>query len=432
MRERLFYAALFLGVSVALGAGFRVDKHLATDGAHYFVSVADTGSFLRVDPARWAAETIVQWPLVAAVRAGVTSIPALKAVFALGIFLSWALSFALCLFATRREGSAPLALPILAMAAVCLPADFILAGEHHVMVLLAPPILLLVLRREAPTWGDGAALVASLLAFAWSYPTAILPSLLFAALLGARLWFDRSSRRATAIRAAALALTLVAIAVGLGAVLAPRAHDNAVLFRLALPMVFHFPETLLPAAFSLLFLASLVTLPRLLGTLALVPLALAAAHAATAEHGLDAVTSMSARTLSVTLLPPLLLLGVAVAIRGGAATRFQAALLAAFVAVVAVRHVRSAADWEVYRSDMRSVLGTQRGFVPVEATELDGNPCRWAWTSPQLSVVWSAPAVQAIVLNRSDAAWQDYDPRTHRVLERFVTYDPALDAAGPR
>jgi hypothetical protein len=432
VRERLCYAALFLGVSVALVAAFRVDKHLATDGAHYFATIADTGGFLRVDPTRWAAETLIQWPLVAAVRAGVTSIPALKAVFGLGIFLNWALSFALCLFATRREGAAPLALPILAMAAVSLPADFILAGEHHVMVLLAPPILLLVLRREAPTWGDGLALVLALLAFAWSYPTALVPALLFAALLGLRLRLDRSDRRATAIRAAALALSLAAFAIGLGAVIAPRGRDNAELFRLALPMVVHFPETLLPAAFSLLFLAGLAGRPRLWGTLAVVPLALYAAHAVTAEHGLDAVTSMSARTLSVTLLPPLLVLGTLVKLGGKATTRLQAALLAAMVAAVAVRHVRHTADWEGYRSDMASVLSTQRGFVPVEATELDANPCRWAWTSPQLSVIWSAPAVRAIVLNRADAAWQVYDPRTRRILERYVTYDPALGRAEPR
>ena len=129
-RTRVLYLFLFGLISVALFDAFSIDKHLSADGVHYFVEILDSGTFYRVDWARRFAEFIIQWPLVLAVRAGVTQVPLLSACFALGIYLPYLLSFALSLHAVRRENPALLSLPLLSMVSVNLPAHFILAGEH--------------------------------------------------------------------------------------------------------------------------------------------------------------------------------------------------------------------------------------------------------------------------------------------------------------
>ena len=94
-RYRMFYLVLFGLISVALFDAFSIEKHLSADGVHYFVRVLDSGTFLQVDWARRFAEYIIQWPLVFAVRAGVTHVPVLSAFFALGIYLPYLLSFTL-------------------------------------------------------------------------------------------------------------------------------------------------------------------------------------------------------------------------------------------------------------------------------------------------------------------------------------------------
>lgn len=426
-----FYLVLFGLISVALLAAFAVDKHLSADGVHYFVEVLDGESFYRNDWTRRFAEYATQWPLVLAVRAGLTDVPALSAIYAVGIYLPFLLSFALSVYAVRGENPALLSLPLLSMASVNLPAHSVLSGEHHVMVLLASPILLLILRRERPTSWDGAFLALALVIFSRTYPTAVAPALLFAFLLAIRLHRDRDDPQARVFRILALVLSVAAAAFAMYSILNPRSPTNQLNFRRSIPMIFEHPETLLPAVFSVLFLLGLVSRRRIWPILAATCLALYVPYVTLAQHGMTAHESFAARTLSITLLPSLLLLAVAVRSRAPSLVGWRRVLLAAMLLVAVVWNVRQSSDWARYRGEMIRVLRTERGFVPMAATALDEDPRRWGWTNPELSVVWSYPVVRAIVENAPNQFWEPYDPRRVLILKRYVRYDAVFAGVDP-
>ena len=427
----LLFVFLFACLSVALLNSFWIDKHLSADGVHYFRAVLDSGSFFRIDSARTFAEVLVQWPLVLAVRAGATALPALSAVIALGIYLPYVLAFALCLFAVRGEGRAVLALPVLSLACANLPADYLLIGEHHVMLLLAPPILLLILRRTAPTLWDGLFLLLALLLFTRTYPSALFVAPIFAGLLAARLYFDRSDRRANVFRGLALGLSVATVVVGALSILTPRDATNRDTFRHSLSAIVAFPEVLVPALFSVLFLLGLASRRREVLALPALAFVVYLPLAFGTDHGLSALASVSTKTLSVTLLPALVLLTVFAHARAPSLSGPGEALLLAMVLAIVSWNIRHSRDWSRYRDDMKAVLGTEKGYVPVERTELDHNPCRWSWTSPELSVVWSWPVVRAIVRNRVDEPWEPFDPKRSLVLKRYVLYDPVFAGVDP-
>jgi hypothetical protein len=440
--DRRFFAALFLCLAAALLNAFRIDKHFSADGVHYFAAVLENGDFFRVDGARRFAEFLTQWPLVLAVRAGLTHVPTLSAVFALGLFLPSVLSFAASVYAVRGENSALLALPILALAAVSLPADYLLVGEHHVMVALTSPILLLILRRAPPTWWDGGLLGLALLAFSRSYPTSVVPAALFAVLLALRLprphafaaeVAEPAGRRAVFVRGGALLLCLVTIAFGVVAVIDPRDPANRDSFRLALTIPYHYPAVAGLAGAALLTLSAFA-LPwrlaqRACGIGAAAALVYGARSAWSVADGLTAHQSFSTRTLSLTLLPPLLLLAVAAHRRAPRLETAQRFLLAAVVCVAVLGNFLQASHWNHFRGEMKALLTTRHGFVPVETTTLYAHPCRWGWTSPSLSVVWSYPTVRAIIENRRGEPWTPFDPKRTLILKRYLRYDAAFSAS---
>jgi hypothetical protein len=127
----------------------------------------------------------------------------------------------------------------------------------------------------------------------------------------------------------------------------------------------------------------------------------------------------------------LLLLAVAVHARGSTLAGVRTALLVGMVLAICLVNIRLAAVWDSYRSKMATILATERGFVPVETTALDRNPCRWAWTSPELSVVWSYPVVRAIVENRVNEPFAPFNPHRRLILKRYVRYDAVFAEVDP-
>jgi hypothetical protein len=273
--------------------------------------------------------------------------------------------------------------------------------------------------------------VLALVIFSRSYPTAVVPALGFAILLGFRLFRDREDLQATVFRGLALVLSLAAIAIALYSILEPRSPSNQMNFRRSIPMILEHPETLLPAVFSVLFLLGLASRRRIWPILAATCLALYVPYVILAEHGMTAHESFGARTLSITLLPSLLLLAVVAHSRAPSLVGWRKLLLAGMVVVTVVWNVRQSSDWARYREEMLRVLRTERGFVPMAATALDKDPRRWGWTNPELSVVWSYPVVRAIVENGPKQFWVPYDPRQVLILKRYVRYDTVFADIDP-
>jgi hypothetical protein len=170
-------------------------------------------------------------------------------------------------------------------------------------------------------------------------------------------------------------------------------------------------------------------------TLVALPL-LGAAGAVPGWPGLSAAVwagdSFSSRTLSMTLLPPLLL-AATLLMRRDERTVFTAAHLTAFalctitLAAVGVHENR---QWIDFRTSFRQVLATRTGLVPIESTPLATHPAGWPWNNAILSYLWSGNVVRAVVRNRSDVEWEPFDPRTTAILEQYRE-PPAFLTRGP-
>lgn len=191
----LLYVLLFLLISFAVIQSLIIEKHFSADGAHYFTTILDSKNFTYIAWSRQFANYLTQLPLVLAVKLGLKDIPLLSKLFAIGLYFPYIASFALCIYAIRRENSLLLVFPLISIVGINLPGDYILIGEHHVMVLLSWPILLLSLRKEPLTWSDGGLLWLLLALFSRTYEAATIPAVIFSTIFVIRLSRTRQNKR---------------------------------------------------------------------------------------------------------------------------------------------------------------------------------------------------------------------------------------------
>ena len=130
---------------------FETDKHLSADGVHYFVTILESSRFTYIDWPRQFANYLIEWPLVLAVMLGSDDTPRLIDAFALGIYLPYAASFFISAYVLRGEGKSLLIFPLYSYLLINMAGQYFLAGEHHVMSLLAWPILFLLVKRSPLT-----------------------------------------------------------------------------------------------------------------------------------------------------------------------------------------------------------------------------------------------------------------------------------------
>ena len=113
-----------------------------------------------------------------AVRSGITDIPILINWFAFGIYLPYLMLFLICIYALRDENEALLLFFLASIVGINLSFDYHLAGEHHVMVTMAWPILFILLRRNTLTLMDGFLLWLLLIMYSRLYEAALIPALI--------------------------------------------------------------------------------------------------------------------------------------------------------------------------------------------------------------------------------------------------------------
>jgi hypothetical protein len=419
----LCLVACFVAVGAVLAYGLWIDLGLATDGAYTFLTVLETSDFYVSTWSRAHSDYLSQWPLVSAVRLGVTSLPALRVIHALGLGLPFALSFGLCLFALRGREKSPLLFPLASVVLVTFPAAFILAGESTFMVLATWPILFL-LTRPAMSRVDVALALGLLAGLARTYQTAFVPAAGFAVLAWLCVQRAPVGRRLGAW--SVLMASLGVVAIGLGATITPRVVGHRTNFLDSLTWPLH--DRLLILGLAAVVLSALGAMLRwrwsVLVTIAIAALGLA--WSITGGRG-DAHVSFAARTLGLTVLPALLLVAALYCLRDIRVPSAYHWGAAAVLALLASAYAVTWSSWLDYRAGFRMTLQEESGYVPVERTTLAHNPGHWRWTSPSLSLIWSDGVVRTIVLNRRDVPWEPFDPRTSLPLQRYVRYQPPLD-----
>lgn len=416
---------VFLAISLALAYSFHADKHLSADGVHVFTLVLEGGGFTAIAWSRQFAHYVTEWPLVLATGLGISDVSILTKVFASGLYLPYLISFGLCLYAVRDENKALLVFPLASMVALNLPSDYLLAGEHQVMATFAWPILLILLRRDDLTWGDGLLLWALLLLFSRLYETAIAPLLVFSAICLVRLRHHRQPEQML-LAGGALLGCLWAVAVSLSFIVNPRHPDNKTSFVREITTALENPEALSAAAFMSIYTIGVFLKNRLVVVSAGLPVIVYVLARVFGDVDVTASKSFASRTLTLTVLPGLLVGAILVGYARRELDRVGRWTFVAFVLVMVAANVHNTRSWNDFRHQVTRLVNTHRGYLPIEETPLQNSPHRWSWNNAELGLVWSASCVHAILLNPGGLPWEPFDPRTMLVLKRYVRYDAAF------
>lgn len=400
-----------------------IDLGFSADGAYYFARILDDRTFINPTWSRLHAVLVVQWPLVLAVKAGVTSLPVLKALFHLGPYLPFFLSFLICCYASRAlNNNALLLFPLASYLLVSLPAASIFIGESHVLAVIVWPILFLLLQPRL-TFLDSILLVALLLLMSRTYETAIAAASIFLCLLAVRLSVD--SRAARPVLLVATAVTLAALAIALYWSIFPGSAENRTNFIGGLIRPARRHPMLIVSAGSMFLLAWSLCAPRL-RMLAVPAFLLAAASITLPAFGLvaSAYVSFNMRQLTLTLLPLLLLGAVWFHLRRPNLSARQWVLAGIVFSFLSVGYAASWTEWRDFRRSFMASLEKNVGYVPLELTSIAHHRQRWRWTMPLLSVLWSRDCVRTVILNKPSSEWEPFDPRKQLPLSAYVSYSP--------
>ncbi len=422
------WVALFVVAFLPLAHDAAIEKFYSADGAGYFQWLLERGGFTDFAWARNHSVYVVQWPLVLALRAGVTDWTVLETLFALGLLLPFAVGFALCVAARRGLSQWPLLFPIASLLAITIPADYLLVGEHHVLVAVAWPLLFLALRPARLTgWEMGmAALLALIMTRTYESAVVVAPVLAGACLLRTR----QASEQRTALRLLA-GLCLVGAAMAAVSILVPRDPGNRSAFLQSLLAPARRSQVLFGAVFLVPFLlalwrpsgrrSSLTISVAAIVVLLMVGLSGVAPGWPGASTPVWAGDSFASRTLSMTLLPPLLVVAGAFLLheRRVVFTRASFAAFVVFTTVVVAVSLHENRQWVDFREAFKATLASRTGVVPIESTPLANHPAGWPWNNAILSYLWSDGPVRAVVLNRPDIGWEPFDPRTTPILEAY-------------
>lgn len=412
---------LFLLVSAALAVGFSYDTYFASDGAFYFTIILDHARFTEIAPARLYAEYLSQWPLVLAVRAGVTDLALLEFCFGFGLWFPWALGFVLSLYATR-ERPALLFFYVLSVACLNLSAWSVFIGEHLVLLSVAWPVLFLAILRRPLNFTEQVLMTLLLVVHLRLYESAVATGSLFSVIFAFRIWLARTARERW-LSVAFLLLSLASVVIALNWILFPRDAGNRSSFLGAILASLLHPYPWMGVGFVVLMtIGKLFRSKIALMAAWVVPLVIGALSLL--SPGILAGIAFSTRTLSLTALPLLMTVAILFSLSKIQVSRQLANLTSLLVLAISILHVRHLQSWIEFQDRFVSVLQSKRGFV--DPADYPGQLVHWGWTNTLLSYVWSGGEVKAIILNPDEDGYQPFNPRTEVVMEQYLKARPDL------
>ncbi len=423
-------ALIVLGFAALAWYAASIDLGFAADGAYAFTRILDDRTFLHVAWPRLYADLAMRGPLAVAVNAGVTSVPVLKAIFHLGLYLPFFVSFAICWYASRPlKNDALLLFPLASYLLVSLPAASISSSTSHVLAAMVWPILFLLMRPRL-TWLDATLLLALLFLMSRTYETALAAGSIFLCLLGVRLAVDSPTARPTLL-AGTVAVSVV-IALAAYWILFPFNPASRASFADGMTRSLrHHPMFAVSAGSMVLLGASLAAVRlRLLAGAAVL---LAATSIALPGLGrtASAGASFDMRSLTLTLLPGILACAIWFHYKRPGLTPMAWMSTGTVFLLLSIGYAMSWTAWRDFRQDFVGALVSHSGYVPVDATSIADNPQRWRWTTSLLSILWAPDCVRTIILSRPDPGWEPFDPRKQLPLQSYMAYDVAFAAASP-
>ncbi len=420
--DLLTYQLLFLFISIALVYSFSIDKHLSADGTHYFISILDNRNFTHLDWSRQFSNYLTEWILVLAVKLGLKDVPLLSEIYGVNIYFPYIASYLLCIYATRKQSSWLLMFPLVSIVGINFSGDYILIGEHHVMVLLSWPILFLSLRKAPLNWLDGLILCILLILFSRTYQAAIIPGIIFSTILGVRLYRSHQNQQQLIIFSTSLFLSTLILPIALYSIINPREPSNKAVFISAISRLPDYKEALVSASFAFLSTLGLIRRKSSFLFIALVPIFFYACIRFL-SHGSTASESFNSRTLSLTLLPFLLICATISCHYNLQSNKVSTKILILFIVVMVVGNLHFSSNWSNFRKQVMDIVITNDGYIAIEDTAIRDSPYRWEWNNPGLGVIFSYPCVRSILLNGHNVIWEPFNPHEKLVLEKYIGYD---------
>ena len=253
------------------------------------------------------------------------------------------------------------------------------------------------------------------------YQSALAVAMILAGILLFQLFYLKQRRSPSAFIPAFVILIFIFL-IGVETVIHPLSENNLSSFRTSFPFYRYNLPLLISLAFLLLFVSGLLLRRNLIVLFSLVPVFYAVYYILTSAHGISAGVSFMSRSVSLTVLPLMLLVSAIFYYRNTKLTKSAPVILILFVVVMVTVNIRFSSDWKAFKRDFTSVLCHNSGFVPLEKTELLNNSCQWSWPNPELSLAWSGGCVRTIVLN--DTVYRKFpiDPRRQLLLKEYLKY----------
>jgi len=423
-----------MGLAVAtLILKFGYHKHLSMDGVGYFVHILENGSITGINVARRSSELLVQLPLVVAVRLGVKSIPVLVQFFALGILLPYLISFVFSWYALSEREKTLMLFPLASYFSISMTGDYLLSGEHHVMTLMVWPVLFLLLIERPLRAIEGVLLLVSLVIFCWSYETAVIPIGLFLLIIGVRLWRFRIWSEWIVLGGAASVLSMGLIT-GIELIRVPRSLVQKGSFIDALSRNLKIKEVLFFVPFmGAVFVGWLIDnrFRNLKIGIYLIGLGILLGYGfvrVSSDYSITSYWSFSSRTLTVLLLPVLLVGALIVKICKPYLTRLGISVFATGCVLLTAFNISDLRNWSSLKSEMESVLHETNSavLIPIEETGIDDSELRHvrsSWNNPALSLVWSYPCVKHLITNGTDfGGYQVFNPENEIRLRGYLEF----------
>ena len=444
----LAVAAYSIWVLVALFSNFS----LYADGAHEFLRVLEAQNFVPFWWSRHFSFYIYQFPLVLALKLGVTSLPALRFALGLGCFLPWVLALLLCRWISREN----FWLAVMGCAAGYLNGAYMPVGQHTIAHALFWPALFVLLFARPLKTSAALVLLATATGLQFSYESQVF---LCAPLLALSVWrlFQKNGENANLTRLiflTAAALFLLSILNGIYSLLMPEIPANLIGFKIGTLRMFQQPGWTL--TWTVLFggVAAAACLSEKIWRflsgksgfyLGATTVLIWGFWPLLAPDRLD--TGIQYDNRSVNLFVPLALLPVGLilsfrpswlASRRERLTQFAAVLLLA----QSFWHISCACLWYRDTVSMRQVLVTQHGLYPLHYTMLEKDGMlgrlarkgaiggRFDWSWPCLSIALS-PSKQIGCLicseiflepNLKRQCWQPFDPMLPATLPNLARY----------
>ncbi len=432
---------------------------LYADGSHEFIRVLDAQNFALLMWSRHFAFYIYEFPLVLAIKLGVTDLSWLRFAFGLGCFLPWPLA----LFCCWRISPKNFWLAAAGCAAGYLNAAFMAVGEHIVAHALFWPALFVLLFARPLNFFAAAVLVASATGMLFSYESQIVLCVPLALLALWRAWElkNEPGNFRWIIFAMATAVFLAGTCIGLCGIFFPELPGNLQGFKSGtLGILKHMGWTfgcttvwaglLLVVCFSKRA-AQFITLKAVRYVLFAL-LLVWGTWPLLAPGRLDNAVQFDNRSLD--LLVPMALLPVALL------ARFRAhwleprrKLLVQFVAALWIAQslwqISTTVIWYREVVFMREFLAAKKGIIPLRQTTLasdkmqggdvrpDAFGGRFEWTWPCLSIsVATTTNINSLICSEifldpqfiNAGCWQPFDPADPKTFPRLEHY--GLNFAG--